>query len=255
MISSRFHRSLIQCPKCLNDIDAVIWDVINADTDPDLKERLLLKIVQQQVCQNCGNDFVLAEPLLYCEPEHKLMIACIPETAEEADEISDNSASAAADGRKNVEKTADVDSPDLSAAINPADLPDWHFRRFSDYNSLIETIHIYDHFCDDRLMAIVKVAIRTQGNLEPPTVDIRFLTADDTLMRFLAQSDSGDWFTVDYPTEIYLNTEAMFQKALPPEAGWLSPDSAFAASLIRKQTAEMEKNVRTSADAAMTARE
>ena len=222
MISSRFHRSLIQCPKCLNDIDAVIWDVINADTDPDLKERLLLKIVQQQVCQNCGNDFVLAEPLLYCEPEHKLMIACIPETAEEADEISDNSASAAADGRKNAEKTADGDSPD---------------------------------FCDDRLMAIVKVAIRTQGNLEPPTVDIRFLTADDTLMRFLAQSDSGDWFTVDYPTEIYLNTEAMFQKALPPEAGWLSPDSAFAASLIRKQTAEMEKNVRTSADAAMTARE
>ncbi|NLC83481.1 MAG: hypothetical protein GX749_00180 [Ruminococcaceae bacterium] len=229
MIPSRFHRSLIQCPKCLNDIDAVIWDVIDADSDPDLKERLLLKKIQQQVCLNCGNDFVLAEPLLYCDPQHKLLIAYIPEAV-----LGNN-------------PTGSAETADPLTVLDPALLPDWHCRRFSDYNKLIETIHVYDHFCDDRLMEIVKVAIQTQGCLEPPAVDIHFLTADDAMMRFLAQADSGEWFTVDYPSEIYINTETMFQEKLPPETGWLSPDTTFAADLIRQQTALLEQNAKAAA--------
>ncbi len=233
MSQSQFHRAMVRCPRCLNDIDAVIWDVIDASADPDLKERLLQKKVQEQECLNCGHTFILAEPLLYREDAHRLLVFYAPAAASPAAAGLE----AADDGERAAAAPAGADGP--LAAPDPSGFPGWHLRRVGDYNSLIETIHIHDHFCDDRLMAVVKVAIQTQGCLDPEPSAVFFLTADDTVMRFMARTGDDEWFSVDYPPDIYTNTEALFKDALPAEDGWLAVDTAYGAALVREQTARL----------------
>lgn len=238
-MQSHFHRATISCPRCLNEIDAVIWDVIDAGTDPDLKDRLLQKRIQQQVCLNCGNEFILAEPLLYREDRCQLLVFYTPASASPA-ALAAAKAGGAAFPTDASQSEAAAQAAGTLAATDPSGIPGWHLRLVTDYNSLIETIHIYDHFCDDRLMAVVKVAIAAQGCLDPEPTALHFLTADDTALRFMARTADGDWFSVDYPPDIYTNTEVMFKDALPPEQGWLTVDTAFGAGLIREQTARLE---------------
>jgi hypothetical protein len=204
---SRFHRSTVTCPLCGNDVDAVLWDLIDAGTDPDLKERLLKKKIQQQECQNCGETFILAEPLIYREDQQHLLVFYWPE-----------------------EKVGSGDEmlPD------PAAFPDWRLRRVSHYNELIEQIHIRDHHCDDRLMAVVKVAIRSHGQLDPAPSAVYFLTADDQSMRFLVRTVDEQWFTVDFPTDLYRNTESLFEERLPPDTGWQLIDEAYGVDLVNQ---------------------
>lgn len=207
---SRFHRSIITCPRCGNDIDAVLWDLVDAGADPDLKDRLLQKKIQQQECQNCGHAFILAEPLIYREDQHRLLVFYWPE------------------------ENGDVDGlPDA------ADFPGWHLRRVSHYNELIELIHITDHFCDDRLMAVVKVAVRSRGGLDPVPDALYFLTADDVVMRFLAHAPDDQWLTVDFPSDLYRNTEAIFKEKLPPESGWQLIDETYAVDWINRESASI----------------
>ena len=156
MSASQFHRAWVQCPRCLNDIDAVIWDVVDAAADPDLKERLLQKKIQQQDCLNCGHAFILAEPLLYREDQHQLLVFYTPGIDEPAS-AGPTAPEAVAGSPEAVVGTHDavVGTPDAAAAStfaaaaapvlpvpDPGALPGWRLRRVGDYNSLIETIHI-----------------------------------------------------------------------------------------------------------------
>lgn len=205
---SRFHRATVSCPRCGNDIDAVLWDLIDAGADPDLKVRLLQKKIQEQECQNCGHAFILAEPLIYREDQHHLLVFYWPEAKGE-----------------------------ITGLPDPDDFPGWHLRRVGHYNELIELIHIRDHHCDDRLMAVVKVAIRSRGGIEPTPAAVFFLTADDQVMRFLVRTAEDEWLTADFPTELYLNTEAFFMEKLPPDTGWQLIDEAYAVDWINRESA------------------
>lgn len=210
---SRFHRSEVTCPKCGNEFEGVLWDVVDAGVDPDLKDRLLRKQVQQQECQNCGETFVLAQPLIYREDQHKLLVFYWPD-----------------------KKGA------ISGLPDPVDFPGWQLRRASHYNELIELIHIIDHHFDDRLMAVVKVAIRTHGQLDPAPDEVYFLTADDETMRFLVRAADEGWYTVDFPTQLYRNTESIFTSELPPESGWSRFDDDFAVALINRLSDQAAQN-------------
>ncbi len=202
---SRFHRSLVTCPRCSNDIDGVIWDMIDAGSDPDLKDKLFRKQIQEQECQNCGETFVLAEPLIYREDQHQLLVFYWP-----------------------AERGEDAPLP------YPEHFPGMRLRRVRQYNELIELVHIADHHFDDRLMAVVKVAIRSRGLLDPVPEEIHFLTADDRTMRFLVRSADGEWFTVDFPTDLYRNTESLFSDDLEPDEGWQTIDETSAVARINR---------------------
>ena len=79
MIESQFYHEDITCPVCLYEEPATKWTVINAATDPDLKDRLLRKQIHQQICSNCGNLYLIVQPLLYLDPAAQLIIYCHPD--------------------------------------------------------------------------------------------------------------------------------------------------------------------------------
>lgn len=216
MIESQFYHEDVQCPVCLYEEPTTKWTVINAATDPDLKDRLLRKQIHQQICSNCGHLYLVAQPFLYLEPESRLILYA---------------------------------HQDLSAGRIPDDvvarlpvLTGWTMRLVPDANQLIEKIHINDHHCDDRIMELVKLAILRQGSqLEagqadaPLMANLFFLTANDAVMRFMVMDEDQSWYSLDLDTQIYLNTEKLVQDYLDDTpAGWQIVGRELAESWLRR---------------------
>jgi len=211
MEESLFVREELQCPVCLNEATTTLWQVINAAADPDLKDKLLRKDLLVQPCSNCGNTWLPARPLLYRDPAKSLMYYChagqSPEQAAEA----------------------------VKVLPNPAG---WQLRLVADYNQLIEKIHIADHFCDDRLIEFIKLAVIRQGEQEVEVKSIYFLTANDQAFRFMIAGADDQWYSLDLESQIYLNAEEMTAARLTDAPGqWLVIDQAFATDLLRELAA------------------
>lgn len=202
MIESQFFHEDIICPVCFYEEPATKWTVINATTDPDLKDRLLRKQILQQVCSNCGNVFRVLQPLLYLDPAAQLIIYCHPDRSART-------------------------IPDPIIAEIPT-LAGWTMRLVADANQLIEKIHIIDHHCDDRVMELIKLAILRQGSQLDPNgeaaatmADLFFLTANDAAMRFMVKDADRSWYSLDLETQIYLNSEQLAEPFLNSKpAGW-----------------------------------
>ncbi len=236
MDESSFEKKPAECPVCLNEESFTFWNIINGDSDPDLKDRLLRKQIHRQVCSNCGHTFILQHPLLYLEPSRRLMIYC-------------HAGLPAADIRSR-----------QAALPAPAG---WTLRLAEDYNQLIEKIHLSDHHCDDRIMELVKLAVlrqqaanamndgagredeaedRPEPDMEDdvrPFKTLYFLTADDHLLRFMALDQDEQWLSFDLDSTAYLNTERLLDGRLEDGAAkWQVIGSDYAAEWLRRLAEE-----------------
>lgn len=210
MEESLFTKQTVQCPICFNEFEATIWQRVEADSDPDLKDKLLRKDLQAQQCANCGHTWLPAGPLLYRETTRQLMVYSHAGQSEKV-------------------------ARQVLASL-PA-LPGWTLRLVPDTNRLIEKIHISDHHCDDRLVEFVKLAVKRQGleDAEAAIDQLYFLTADDQAFRFLVTGGDGGWYTLDLESTIYLNAEVLAEGKLPDQRGqWLIIGEAYADDLLRR---------------------
>ncbi len=207
---SIFKQIDLQCPVCLNEQPCTIWEVIEAETDPDLKDKLLKKELVSQVCSNCGHLWIPAIPLLYRDASHKLLVYCHTGLSETDVQLA-------------LDKLPGVDG--------------WMMRLVPEYNTLNEKIHIVDHNCDDRLIELIKQAVRRQGeDQNDAKIDqVYFLTANDEAFRFLALDQNGQWFSLDLEAGVYLNAEAITQGRLDSDRGrWMIVDDAYGKNLLKQ---------------------
>lgn len=68
----------IQCPNCGAPIVADIHQVIDADTQPQLKQRLLSGQLNVAQCQSCGWAGMLGTPMVYHDSTHDLLMVYVP---------------------------------------------------------------------------------------------------------------------------------------------------------------------------------
>lgn len=68
----------IQCPQCGTPFVADIHQVIDADQNPELKQRLIAGQINVAVCPRCGAGGQLASPLVYHDSTHELFMIHIP---------------------------------------------------------------------------------------------------------------------------------------------------------------------------------
>lgn len=202
---SQFHKEWVQCPVCLNEENLTIWDSVDAVRDPDLKERLLRKTLQSMECRNCGQVSILRRPLLYRDDRKKLLVW-----------LDDNNG---------------VADTTLQQSPVPAG---YHVRRVHETNHLIETIHIFDEALDDRLMAVVKVAVLRYQEDDVKVRQLYFLATDMEQLMFLALGEDEEWYQLPISRQLYENTEKLFAPVLPEDTGWLVVDGQLADGLIRR---------------------
>ncbi len=239
-----FHKEEYQCPYCLFSDDMVIWDSINAQEDPDLKDKLLLKKLQTFECNNCGRKQNLAPPILYVDRDTKTILYYNHSLVElfaqkEWEEYTI------------LPKELSKDFP-----LQEDEFRLWRKRLCTSYNDLIEKIHIADAQLDDRLIEIIKIAVSSRLLTEEnrKAKELRFLASTDSEMLFVAfyetpvspvsveeqnQSEDNPAQVEDeqeelrLSMELYENTKNLLKKKLESDTQWSLISQKYAMQKIQ----------------------
>ena len=72
----------IQCPGCGAQQQVQLYEVINVQQEPALKEALMHNQLNRVVCESCDLDYRVDLPLLYTDATQEMMIHWVPESAQ-----------------------------------------------------------------------------------------------------------------------------------------------------------------------------
>lgn len=124
----------VTCPKCQNKQKTMIWDSVNINVNPEVKEKILRNDFFKFKCGKCGAETVLAYNCLYHDMTLKQMFYLMPEYKED-----------------------NADDLDTLGAEVLKHAPDYIMRVVKTPNDLIEKIKIFDAGRDDRIIEIYKI--------------------------------------------------------------------------------------------------
>lgn len=68
----------IACPSCSEGFEVDLYESLNAAENPDLREALIRNKLNEAVCPGCGFTFRVDKPLLYHDPDQRLLVYWIP---------------------------------------------------------------------------------------------------------------------------------------------------------------------------------
>jgi hypothetical protein len=129
---SRRTTSTFQCPTCRRSSHAGLWESINADLDPGMREQVLNGRAFTFVCPSCGSRETLTYASLYHDPTRKFMVWWMPEAN-------------------------DMEEQDLARMnSDPAQMLGYRLRVVSTLSRLREKILIFEHQLDDRAVELLK---------------------------------------------------------------------------------------------------
>ena len=222
MSLTQFHREIHRCPRCTYEQEVVVWDRVDVTAEPDLKERLLRKQLQTFDCENCGETLSVSDGLLYIDQENSLLIYRHPLFREAEAELL-------------VQKDG-LDQ--LNELVG--DLSQWqNLRLVSGDNELLEKIHLQDNGLDDRLMEILKVALKVRYEEEQNNIieACFFLGTDGDILLLQTETAEKGWYMLEMPWELYQNAADTLGSNLPDLSGrWTMIDQRWAADFIRYMT-------------------
>ncbi|HEY5653220.1 MAG TPA: CpXC domain-containing protein [Pontiella sp.] len=69
----------ISCPSCGTQQNVKLYEAINVQTDPQLKDALMHNQLNRVKCTDCDLDFRIDLPVLYNDPKNNIMIHWVPE--------------------------------------------------------------------------------------------------------------------------------------------------------------------------------
>lgn len=132
---SNIIKKTVACPVCGDETEIQVCKTLNAATDPDLRDRLLGGELLHFKCGKCGCDADLQYPLLYNDIVNQFMVYYIPDVDREY--LTDE---------KLEEEYGGIDGITR--------------RIVGSANELKEKIHVFESGLDDRVIEVVKAALR-----------------------------------------------------------------------------------------------
>jgi CpXC protein len=131
---SKLSISRVTCPKCQHQQDFGFWESVNADRDPQLRDRLLSRELFRFKCDQCGNIADAVYPTLYHDMAKKYMIFFTM------------------DGKK-MEPTHPLFDKMMSG---------YNLRTISSVNQLVEKVLLLATDFDERILEIFKLVMEQQ---------------------------------------------------------------------------------------------
>lgn len=138
----------INCPNCSVENEVILWEKVNVDMNPDLKEKLFTEKINNLVCNKCGFVSRIDIPFYYNDAKAKFFIYLVPEfpiDKKEEDLLLANLRS----------QTLNI----LDSGYNNRK------RIVFEYYNMLEKILIFDAKLDDRVVEGCKILARTQLKL------------------------------------------------------------------------------------------
>ena len=69
----------INCPNCNIENEVILWEKINVDINPDLKEKLFNETINNFKCKSCDYNSRIDIPLYYNDVKQKFFIYLVPD--------------------------------------------------------------------------------------------------------------------------------------------------------------------------------
>lgn len=192
----------IQCPKCRHGWSVELYESVNVKTDPTLREQLFANQLNAVTCPGCSFVFRVDKPLLYSDPERRLLIYWFPVPPDRRAEGEERFADWL--------REAGMVMPDGVQA------PEVHlvFSRIE----LVERIFLREAGLDERIVEYIKYLIfsRNGGKLDPVAKSLLFNAQDSTpeQLCFVVLDEASRQFEslLHYQREAYLALAEAFGK-------------------------------------------
>lgn len=156
----------INCPKCRHGWSVELHESVNVKTDPGLREQLFSNQLNSVTCPGCSFVFRVDKPLLYSDPDRRLLIYWFPAPAARRAEGEEQFAEWI--------REAGLIMPDGVRA------PEVHlvFSRIE----MVERIFLREAGLDERIVEYVKYLIYTRNGekLDPVFKSLLFNAQDST---------------------------------------------------------------------------
>ena len=146
-----------RCRHCGTEAEIPAYNIINVRENPEIKEQLLEGKLFIWTCPHCGTDNLVRYPLLYHDPDQKLLIW-----------LSDG--------------IPEVEARMAETVSGEAGLADYTARMVDTPGDLMEKIKIYDAGLEDVPMEICKFVVRQEMDKD---VDLKFFRMEGADHRIL----------------------------------------------------------------------
>ena len=138
----------IACPFCGQEQDVELWDVIDVDEEPELREQMLTNRINRVECAGCRKGFRIDKPVVYRHLDQDILIHCDPLTGRR--------------GLADVEATFREAREELDRLL-PADVEPPEIHLVVEWAELIERIFLLEEGLDARLVEHVKYMMYQQN--------------------------------------------------------------------------------------------
>jgi hypothetical protein len=171
---SASHEQQYKCPYCGEEFTITIYDTVTSTKDPDLRERVLSGDLFQHTCPHCHKEFMIMNPLLYSDKEHKFVLW-----------LSQNDA-----------------GMNLSEFATPLVQQGYRLRRCASIQEFVEKIEIFEDGMNDIAVELAKYDsfIEFLDNKKGKAEDVTSIdyegTKDDVMKIVVRTGDKGMSFLI-----------------------------------------------------------
>ncbi len=183
----------IRCPQCSQEQDVELYESLNVQTSPELKEQLMNNQLNAVVCEQCDSSFRVDKPLLYSDPVRNLLIHVIPVSSDRVDEGQRQFSEWM--GQLNSSLPQGVDAPHLHLVFSRIEL--------------VERIFMLEAGLDERVIEYIKHLVYSQNmdRVDPTTKALLFDAQDSTdeALCFVVQDVAGQQLesVLEYSRQAY----------------------------------------------------
>jgi hypothetical protein len=152
-LMSQKRKHEIACPLCGQEQEVELWDSINVDSEPELREALLLNRVNRVECAGCRKSFRIDKPLVYQDREQDIFIHFDPLVGSRT--------------LAEVEKSFRTAMEEMNRLL-PKDVPPPETHLVVEWPELIERVFLLEEGLDARLVEHVKYMMFQQNEAKLP---------------------------------------------------------------------------------------
>ncbi len=192
----------MSCPNCGRETEFPVFPYINIEDEPRFKDEILSGRLFHFACRECAFETPVNYNMLYKDREKKLLILLYPGEEDVPREL-DESLLVYEDG--------------------------WHMRMVRDARELAETVEIFDHERDDRVLSAMKILARKLFAEKNPDTALGTLYYDGEADAFAGETAGG---AIYFPVRD--DEYEVIAKSVPPETKtFLRVDEAYGKSLLK----------------------
>ena len=211
-------KQTLPCPKCGQQNDVTIWNMITAHDSPDLKKDLLSGRVNFFVCGSCGYRALMPNALLYHDIDKKLLFSFSPcDDPAEAQEL--------------FEKV--IETSEESGELKK--LEGYNLRFITNINDLMEKIITFDAELNDKVVEVIKIMILSQDPDTAGQRECRLGKKDGDELEFMVRDRKEEKiYTCRVPMATYdtVHKQVMESGVKPYSFNWEMVNNFYASRIL-----------------------